>query len=64
MGNSNRYKLYFRDKGVLCIEYFRTLKQIKNHIQKKEIFPIQINKLSGNFYPKYKVFDGDIKNEL
>ena len=51
-----KYKFYYKENGVLKIQFFNILKDIKVFLEKNPFIPIQINKFSGGFYKKIKVW--------
>lgn len=50
------YKFYYKENGVLSIQFFRTLKQIKNFLKENSFIPIQINKYDSGCYRRFKVW--------
>jgi len=51
-----KYKFYYKENGVLKIQFFNILKDIKVFLEKNPFIPIQINKFSDGFYEKIKVW--------
>lgn len=50
------YKFYYKENDILTIQYFRTLKQIRNFLKENAVIPMQINKYSFGMYSRFKVW--------